>query len=234
LAAFGLQLIPHMLASSIQLAEAGAAGRRAVGVAGRIHVVDDDPSFLTAIERRLRHAGYEVATYATAQHLLDNLPTDTKASCLLIDVRMPDLDGPALQQRLGELGSTLPIIFLSGYADTALVVKTLKAGAFDFLVKPVASDDLLHAVWKALRHHQAYRVRESRLEDIRDRVAKLTPRERQVFDLVIRGKTNKQAARELGTTERTIKAHRLRVMEKMRVRSLAELVSMAERIGILG
>ena len=85
---------------------------------GLVHIVDDDPSFLTAIERRLTHAGYEVATYATAQQLLDNLPTDTEASCLLIDVRIPDLDGPALQQRLGELGSTLPIIFLTAYADT--------------------------------------------------------------------------------------------------------------------
>ena len=147
-------------------------------MSGRIHVVDDDPSFLRAIARFLGHAGYEVATYATAQHLLDNLPTDTKASCLLIDVRMPDLDGPALQQRLGELGSTLPIIFLTAYADTPLVVKTLKRGAFDFLTKPVASDDLLHAVEKALRHQQASRDQESRLDDIRDRIAKLTPRER--------------------------------------------------------
>ena len=113
---------------------------------GLVHIVDDDQFFLTAMERRLTQADYEVATYATAQQLLDNLPTDTMASCLLIDVRLPDLDGPALQQRLGELGSTLPIIFLTAYADTRLVVKALKAGAYDFLTKPVASDDLLHAV----------------------------------------------------------------------------------------
>ena len=100
-----------------------------------------------------------------------------------------------------------------------LVVKALKAGAYDFLTKPVASDDLLHAVEKALRHQQASRDQESRLGGIRDRIAKLTPRERQVFDLIIRGNTNKQAARELGTTERTIKAHRQRVMEKMQVRT---------------
>ena len=200
---------------------------------GLVHIVDDDPSFLTAMERRLTRAGYEVATYATAQQLLDNLPTDTEASCLLIDVRLPDLDGPALQQRLGELGSTLPIIFLTAYADTRLVVKALKAGAYDFLTKPVASDDLLHAVGKALRHHQASRDQESRLGGIRDRLAKLTPRERQVFDLVIRGNANKQAARALGTTERTIKAHRQRVMEKMQAEHVAELVSLAERLGLM-
>ena len=211
-------------------------GKAAGGLrlAGRIHVVDDDPSFLTAIERRLTHAGYEVATYATAQQLLDNLPTETEASCLLIDVRMPGLDGPALQQRLGELGSTMPIIFMTGRADTPVVVKAMKAGAHDFLIKPVASDELFRAIEKALRHHQVSRDQESRLSGIRDRIAKLTPRERQVFDLIIRGKINKQAARELGTSERTIKAHRQRVMEKMQVRSLAELVSLAERIGIVG
>ena len=200
---------------------------------GRVHIVDDDASFRTAMERRLTKAGYEVATYASAQLLLDNLPNGHEASCLLLDVRIPGLDGPALQQRLDELGSTLPIIFLTAYADTRLVVKALKAGAYDFLTKPVASDDLLHAVGKALRHHQASHDQESRLGGIRDRLAKLTPRERQVFDLVIRGNTNKRAARELGTTERTIKAHRHRVMEKLQVRTLAELVSLGERVGIV-
>ena len=134
---------------------------------------------------------------------------------------------------LGERGSTLPIIFLSAYADTRLVVKALKAGAYDFLTKPVASDELLHAVGKALRHHQTLRDLNGKLDGVRARVGRLTPRERQVFELVIRGKKNKQIGVALGATERTIKAHRYRVMEKMQVQSLAELVSLGERAGVL-
>ena len=162
----------------------GAAGRRGGGlrVAAHIHVVDDDPSFLTAVERRLRHAGYEVATYATAQHLLDNLPTDNEPSCLLLDVRIPGLGGPSLQERLIELGSTLPIIFISGYTDIPITVRALKAGAHDFLTKPVASDELLRAIEKALAHQQASQGQRSTLDGIRARIAKLTPRERQVFE----------------------------------------------------
>ena len=125
---------------------------------GRIHVVDDDPSFVKAMERRLKLAGYDVATYASAQHLLDSLPTGNGPSCIILDVRMPGLDGPALQKRLGELGATLPIIFLTGHADTPTVVKAIKAGAHDFLTKPVASDDLLRAIERAFAHHQASRV----------------------------------------------------------------------------
>ena len=110
---------------------------------GRVHVVDDEGSFATAIARRLKQAGYEVATYASAQQLLDQLPTSNEPSCLILDVHMPGLDGPALQTRLNELGATLPIIFLTGHADTPTVVRTLKAGAHDFLTKPVASGELL-------------------------------------------------------------------------------------------
>ena len=110
-------------------------------------------------------------------------------SCIILDVRMPGLDGPALQKRLGELGSTLPIIFLTGHADTRVVVQTLKAGAHDFLTKPVASHELLRAIEKALAHHEALRDLQSILDDVRARIATLTPRERQVFELVIRGNT---------------------------------------------
>ena len=196
---------------------------------GRIHVVDDDPSFATAIARRLMRAGYEVATYASGQHLLDSLPTGNGPSCIILDVQMPGVDGPALQKRLGELGATLPIIFLTGHADTSTVVRTIKAGAHDFLTKPVASDDLLRAIERALAHHQCSRG----LDDVRARIRTLSPRERQVFDFVIRGMKNKQIGFALGTTERTIKAHRLKVMEKLRVQSLAELVSLGERAGVL-
>ena len=199
---------------------------------GLIHVVDDE-SFLRAMERRLKQAGYEVATYPSALHLLVNLPTESIPSCILLDMRIPGLDGPALQKRLGELGSTLPIIFLTGYPDIPATVQVIKAGADDFLTKPVASDDLFRAIEKALAHHQTLRNLKDQLDSVRARVGRLTPREREVFELVIRGDPNKQIARAIGCTTRTVKAHRHSVMEKMQVKSLAELVSLAERIGVV-
>ena len=199
---------------------------------GRVHVVDDDRSFATAIERRLKRAGYEVATYASAQQLLDLLPNGNEPSCIVLDVRIPGLSGPQLQDRLSELGSTLPIIFLTGHPDVPTTVRTIKTGAHDFLTKPVTSDDLLRAIEKAFVHHQISRDEQNKLDGVRARVATLTPRERQVSEFVVGGHTNKHAARALGCTERTIKAHRQRMMEKMQVRSVAELVSLAERIGV--
>jgi len=198
-----------------------------------VHIVDDDASFRTAIERRLRKAGYEVATYPSAQHLLDCLPNESELACILLDVRIPGSGGPELQERLSELGSTVPIVFLTGYAEVQTTVRAIKAGAEDVLTKPVSSEELLGAIERALAHHQVTRNQKNRLDVVRAHVAKLTPREREVFELVIRGKTNKQVANVLGATERTIKAHRHRVMEKMQVQSLAELVSVAERAGIL-
>jgi RNA polymerase sigma factor (sigma-70 family) len=200
---------------------------------GVVHVVDDDASFRTAIERRLKKAGYEVATYPSAQHLLDCLPSDSVPSCILLDVRIPGLSGPELQSRLGELGLTLPIIFLTGYADVPTTVQTIKAGADDFLTKPVKSDQLLLTIQRAMSRHEATRGKRIKLNTVRAHIAALTPREHQVFELVIRGKTNKEVAKVLGATERTIKAHRHRVMEKMQVESLAELVSLAEQAGVL-
>jgi RNA polymerase sigma factor (sigma-70 family) len=197
-----------------------------------VHIVDDDASFRTAMERRLKHAGYEVATYASAQHLLDRLPSEGEPGCILLDVRIPEMSGPELQERLNELGSTRPIIFLTGYLDIPATVRAIKAGADDFLTKPVSSDDLLEAIERAIAHDEVTRGLKSKLDVVRTHVATLTPREREVFLLVIRGNPNKQVARALGCTERTIKAHRHRVMEKMQVRSLPELVSLAERVGV--
>jgi FixJ family two-component response regulator len=202
-------------------------------VSGVVHVVDDDASFRSAIERRLKKAGYDVATYASAQHLLDQLPDEKGSGCILLDVMIPGLSGPDLQRRLSELGSTLPIVFLTGYADVPTTVQAIKAGADDVLTKPVSSDQLLGAIKRAIAHHEAGRDARRRLDIVRGYISSLTPRERQVFELVVRGKTNKHVAIELGTTERTIKAHRHRVMEKTQVRSLAELVSLAERLGTL-
>jgi RNA polymerase sigma factor (sigma-70 family) len=201
-------------------------------LSGRVHVVDDDASFRIAIERRLKKAGYEVVTYPSAQHFMDRMPSESELGCILLDVRIPGLSGPELQCRLSELGSTLPIVFLTGHADIPTTVRTIKAGAEDFLTKPVSSDELLRAIERAIAHHEARRGLKSKLDMVRTHIAALTPREREVFELVIRGKANKQIANALGCTERTIKAHRQRVMEKMQVQSLAELVSLAERVGV--
>ena len=125
---------------------------------GCVHIVDDDASFRAAMERRLKYAGYEVATYPSALHLLVNLPAESIPSCILLDVRIPGLDGPALQKRLGEIGSTLPIIFLTGYPDIPATVLAIRAGADDFLTKPVASEELLRAIEMAFAHHQNYAI----------------------------------------------------------------------------
>jgi RNA polymerase sigma factor (sigma-70 family) len=200
---------------------------------GTVHVVDDDASFRTAVERSLKKAGYSVATYSSARQFLDHLPDEGEPGCLLLDVRIPDLNGPELQERLSKLGSTLPIVFLTGYADVQTAVQAIKAGAEDFLTKPVPSEKLLHAVEQAMARHEASRELKQKIDELGKLLATLTPRERQVFDRVVQGKINKQIGRELGATERTIKAHRHQVMEKMKVRSLAELVSIAERGGLL-
>jgi FixJ family two-component response regulator len=202
-------------------------------VACTVHVVDDDASFRTAIERRLKKAGYAVTTYPSSQKLLDQLPDESELGCILLDVRIPDLSGPDLQDRLSQLGSTMPIVFLSGYADVATTVRTIKAGAENFLTKPVSSEQLFRAIELAMAHHEASRGQNQKLNALRELLGILTPRQRQVFERVVQGKINKQIARELGATERTIKAHRQQVMEKMRVQSLAELVSIADRLGIL-
>ena len=202
-------------------------------MAGRIHVVDDDASFRAAIERRLKLAGYQVATYPSAQQLLDSRPDENEPGCILLDVQIPGLSGPDLQGRLRELGSWLPIVFLTGHPDTPTTVRTIKAGAEDFLTKPVESEKLLGAIERALARHSLEHGERQRLNEMRALLTTLTPREREVFGLVVRGKLNKQIAHQLGTTERTIKAHRHQVMEKMKARSLAELVASAERLGLL-
>jgi RNA polymerase sigma factor (sigma-70 family) len=200
---------------------------------GIIHIVDDDESFRMAAERRLKKAGYAVATYTSAQQLLDHLPDEADPGCILLDVRIPDLSGPELQVRLGKLGSTLPIVFITGYADVRTTVQTIKAGAEDFLTKPVSSKQLIAAIEQAIASHEASRSVKHRLDTLRALVETLTPRERQVFERVVQGTINKQIAQQLGATERTIKAHRHRVMEKMKVQTLAELVSIAERLGVI-
>jgi FixJ family two-component response regulator len=198
-----------------------------------VHIVDDDASFRTALGRRLRKSGYDVATYPTAQHLLNDLSDESGLGCIILDVRLPDMSGPELQRRLVERGSTLPILFITGHPDIAITVSTIKAGAEDFLTKPIKSEQLLRTVERAIAHHRTSRELKVKADVLHARLLTLTPRERQVFGLVVQGKINKRIAHQLGASERTIKAHRHRVMEKMAVQSLAELVSSAERLGVL-
>jgi FixJ family two-component response regulator len=198
-----------------------------------VHVVDDDTSFRTAIERRLKHAGYEVQTYSSAQHLLDRLPAVEEPGCILLDVQMPGLSGLELQNRLLELGSILPIVFVTGHSDIPKTVQAIKAGAEDFLTKPIPSEQMIAAIERAMARYDLAHRQRTEINSFLARVATLTPRERQVFYLMMRGMINKKIAGELGTTERTVKAHRHEVMEKMQVDSLAELVSSAVRLGVL-
>lgn len=200
---------------------------------GLVHVVDDDASFRTAIERRLKHAGYEVETYSSAQHLLDRPPGGGEPGCILLDVQMPGLSGIELQSRLIELGSILPIVFVTGHSDIPTTVQAIKAGAEDFLTKPIPSDQMIAAIERAMARYGLALSQKSELNSFLALVATLTRRERQVFNLMVRGLINKKIAVELGTTERTVKAHRHEVMEKLQVESLADLVSRVVRLGVL-
>jgi FixJ family two-component response regulator len=197
-----------------------------------IHVVDDDVSFRTAVARLLKACGYQIALYESARELLEK-PPGTEPGCILLDVRMPGMSGHELQARLLKIGNALPVIFLTGHGDIGMSVRAIKAGAEDFLSKPVSKKALIAAIQRALVRHREAREQSLRLAALRAVTATLTPREGEVFALMVRGKLNKQIAHELGTSERTIKAHRHAVMQKLKVRSLAEAVSIAERLGML-
>ena len=202
-------------------------------VSAVVHIVDDDASFRTSIGRVLRASGYAVETYDSAEQLLKHLPNGAAPGCILLDIKMPGMSGPALQERLNTLRSCLPIIFLTGQGDIPTTVQVIKAGAEDLLTKPVAKNTLLQTIERALARTRTMRDKHEQLDHLRALVSRLSPRERQVFDRVVRGKMNKEIARELGTTERTIKAHRHRVMDKLEAASLAELVVIAERLGVI-
>ena len=167
----------------------------------------------------------------SAEQLLQRLPDDAGPSCILLDIRIPGLSGPDLQDRLIALGSHLPIVFLTGHADIPTTVKVMKAGADDLLTKPVAKDELIAALERAIARSRAWQEKNEQLHSLQKLVDSLTPRERQVFERVARGKMNKEIAHELGATERTIKAHRSNIMEKLQIASAAELVLIAERLG---
>jgi FixJ family two-component response regulator len=201
----------------------------------RIHcvLVDDDASVRKAPTRLVRSAGYVVQAFPSARDFLDSVHiSDQSSSCLILDVRMPGLSGLDLQPELQAANAVLPIIFITGHGDIPMSVRAMKEGAVDFLLKPVKDDDLLSAVESALERADQQRAQSAEIHDVQRRIAKLTPREREVIALVVAGMLNKQIAYELGTVEKTVKVHRACVMEKMEVDSLAELVRIAERIGL--
>jgi FixJ family two-component response regulator len=198
---------------------------------GKVYVVDDEPELRQALARLLKAEGFVVEGYASAAEFLDRAPADT-AACLLLDLSMPEIDGLELQQRLAARGARLGIVFLSGHGDIPTSVRAIKAGAIDFLTKPVMRVDLLRAVNAALEQARSAQAAADALADLRKRYEDLTPREREVFAHVIAGKLNKVIAADLGTGEQTIKVHRGRVMEKLAVDSVPDLVRVAQQLGV--
>jgi FixJ family two-component response regulator len=196
-----------------------------------VHIVDDDEGFRTAMSRLLRAAGYEVRAYGSAGAFLLERQRQ-RTGCVLLDLKMPGPNGLELQDALVRQDETLPIIFLTGHGDIAASVRAMKAGAVDFLTKPVRRETLLPAVQSALEQDVERRAEREQKKDLMGRVALLTAREREVLEHVIAGKPNKWIAGELGTAERTVKAHRAQVMRKMNVVSVAELVQMTSIIGM--
>lgn len=196
-----------------------------------VFIVDDDPAVLKSLSRLLHSVQLSVVTFGSPEEFLEQ-HDPREPGCLVLDVSMPGLNGLELQEALTTKGSAVPIIFLTGHGDVPTSVQAMKRGAFDFLTKPVNDDDLINAVHAALEKNRMARQAGDELDDIQERLATLTPREREVLTHVVTGQLNKQIAYDLGTVEKTIKVHRARVMEKMKVHSVAELVRLTERLGI--
>jgi FixJ family two-component response regulator len=196
-----------------------------------VFIVDDDAAVLSALSRLLRAKGFLVEAFDSAEGLLQHWRPGLPG-CLVLDVSLPGLDGLALQRRLAEAGHTLPIVFLSANGDIPMTVEAIKAGAVDFLTKPVKADQLLGAVGRAIAQDALARHAQAGADVLRQRLAALTPREVEVLEQLVAGKLNKQAAADLGIVERTVKFHRARIMQRMRASSFAELVLMASKLGI--
>jgi FixJ family two-component response regulator len=196
-----------------------------------VFVVDDDPSVRRAVERLIGSVGLQVESFGSAQEFLQDKRVDAP-SCLVLDIRLPGISGLDFQRRLAETDTHIPIIFITAHGDIPMSVRAMKAGAVEFLTKPFRDQDLLDAVQIALDRDRVRRRKAAEIATLRERFGSLTPRERAVLPLVVSGLLNKQIAAEIGTSETTVKVHRSRLMRKMGADSLAELVRMAERIGI--
>jgi FixJ family two-component response regulator len=197
-----------------------------------IFIVDDDPSVRKSLTRVVASAGYALEAFASARDFMAREPF-VGPCCLVLDVRMPGLTGLDLQAALAGAGQRLPIVFITGHGDISMSVKAMKAGAVDFLTKPFDVDNLLEAIQRAVAKDVKDLTEEGRTAEILERVKLLTPRETEVFALVVTGMLNKQVAGALGIGEKTVKVHRARVMEKMRAGSVAELVRLADRAGVI-
>jgi FixJ family two-component response regulator len=196
-----------------------------------IAIVDDDPSVRRGLQRLIRSAGWKAETFASAQEFLAR-PLADAPSCLVLDLQLPGLSGLHLQQRMAELGLDIPIVFLTGHGNIPASVQAMKAGAIEFLTKPVDEQNLLKAIQEAIERDRRARQQQAEMHDLRRRHESLTAREQEVMQRVISGVLNKQIAGELSITEDTVKFHRGHVMRKMCADSLADLVRMAENLGI--
>jgi FixJ family two-component response regulator len=196
-----------------------------------VFIVDDDAGVLKALSRLLRAKGYDTRPFMSPQEFLEHHDAAVPG-CAVLDVSMPDLDGLELQQALTAGGTQRPVIFITGKGDIPTSVRAMKAGAIDFLTKPVSEGDLLDAIDRAKRRDAGDRQIQAELTLIQDKIATLTPREREVLTHVVAGRLNKQIAGDLGTVEKTIKVHRSRMMEKLGVRTVADLIRLAEKAGI--
>jgi FixJ family two-component response regulator len=194
-------------------------------------VVDDDPSFLRAVTRLLRAGGYEVKTFSSATGFLQNPPPPDSPGCVIVDLQMPGLSGLDLQEALAKRNNPLPVVFLTGHGDIPTSVRAMRRGAEDFLTKPVKKQALFEAVERALARHAKDRAQWVRQAELQARFSTLTPREQEVLAHVLCGQLNKQVAGDLGTSERTIKAHRANIMAKLEVQSVAELARLAQEAG---
>ncbi len=190
-----------------------------------VYVVDDDQAIRHAMELLMRSVGLSYEIFHSGDEFLDK-HTNDRAGCLVLDIRMPGLGGLELQEKLNKMGSTLPIIFITGHGDVPMAVEAMQKGAVDFIQKPFRDQELLDRIGEALKTDQELRSAREEKSEVQDKIEKLTNRERQVLDLVVTGKPNKVIAYELGVSQRTVEIHRARVMEKMRAKSLADLVRM--------